>query len=365
MTRQSKDIVLGNDSDEGFVAGRRAVEANNEDMLDLLLEHMAPIHWVKRSRVDDLSTIQRAVQVNPAWLTKFNLHSLNDVKAVSSEAKSDLSLETVLLMMLDLDDMDNREKYKELWNEYEKQDAKAASIFIRKCLQRKHVALASTMLHKYASSIDVEPYVDLLDASIEYDNPGFFKSAQETLPKGASIISYILNSEKDWPLDIFLKSEHEITRDEFRHILYRDSIPETILSKILQKGVHLYDGAYIRRQLPEEKFALFLQSGFFPAVETLFQLQCRGAPMLCTEPCAYKFVGVSTLADLAVMLIRNRLILSQNKSLQFICAKLKYQDKTLPKQVQEQLLKPFRAEHMEFIRDIHDRFVESLYSHRT
>ena len=280
----------------GHNACRIVVERGDEQMFDMLLPFLLPEHFVFNSELDGLSAIQRAVDLNPKWYTKFNVPSITDLPVLNSEAKlalspiaehllmlekGDMSPETVYLMLLDLEDMDNGEKYEALWKDFLTQDAKAVSTFILKCLKRKFQKLAWKMLVTRTSSLSASKLSNFMDrgfplfrdnAGLDPRNPGF------------------------------------------------------------------------------EKFRLLLQAGFFPFLEKMFlQKAPRSVPVyhFGGRRCVLEDNDVPKLEKLAAMQVRQTLITSQKKSLQFVCKTLL--GDTVPDKFKQGIVQPHTKAEMQYM----------------
>ena len=385
----------------GRNACRFVVERRDEQMFDVLLPFLLPEHFVERSKLDGLSAIQRAVQLNPEWYSKFNVPFMNDapfipLKVESEEEseeereeereaerkqreaerkhreaereareeweeerrervsmlKRETSPETVYLMMLDLEDMDNGEKYEALWKDFLQQDAEALSTFILKCLKRDFRKLAWKMLRARTSSINRKCLVELLKAAMECDFPDFFIDALEVLPKGVSIVCEILESGKKRYLDIFLDMKREFTLFDSINIVGSDSISKNTLSDIMDRGLPLFsDNRGLIPRFPGfDKFCLLLQAGFFPNEEKLFLQRAPGSVFVRfgRPDIVLDDDDVPTLQTLAVNQIRQALICSQKKSMQFVCKSL-LGDVQIPQIFKPLLVQPYTKAQMQLI----------------
>ena len=351
----------------GHNACRIVVERGDEQMFDMLLPFLLPEHFVFNSELDGLSAIQRAVDLNPKWYTKFNVPSITDLPVLNSEAKlalspiaehllmlekGDMSPETVYLMLLDLEDMDNGEKYEALWKDFLKQDAEALSTFILKCLKRDFRKLAWKMLRARTSSINRKCLVELLKAAMECDFPDFFIDALEVLPKGVSIVCEILESGKKRYLDIFLDMKREFTLFDSINIVGSDSISKNTLSDIMDRGLPLFsDNRGLIPRFPGfDKFCLLLQAGFFPNEEKLFLQRAPGSVFVRfgRPDIVLDDDDVPTLQTLAVNQIRQALICSQKKSMQFVCKSL-LGDVRIPQILKPSLVQPYTKAQMQLI----------------
>ena len=288
-------LELSDTDDNGHNACRIVVERGDEHMFDMLLPFLLPEHFVEKSELDGLSAIQRAVDLNPKWYTKFNVPSITDVPSINSETKSamsplaesllllekgDMSPETVYLMMLDLEDMDNTEKYEALWKDFLTQEAEAVSTFILKCLKRKFRKLAWKMLVTRTSSLS------------------------------ASTLSNFMN--RGFPL-------------------FSDN-----------------EGLIIRNF---EKFCLLLQAGFFPFAEKLFLQKATRSPLVFHFGRRHRVLednDVPTLQTLAVIQIRQALISSQKKSLQFV-RKTLLGDVRIPEEFKQWIVQPHTEPEMQLM----------------
>ena len=231
-----RNELLSKEDARGFNAGRVAVENNNEEMLDLLLQFMTHFQLTERAECDGMCLVQRAVQVNPGWFAKFTSD-----KPVTKIEKQEI--QTILSILVEVEDIDNEEKYQQLWHDigeiFQTMDVKAAAGFIGKSLAKLHVNMPLRLLETCSSSLrDPELLVELVRISIEFENESFFKQILKSLPKSLDIFYLVLEGKKFF-IQNFFESGGSLTRDHFEFCVHQDAILYWDLADILTKDKFL------------------------------------------------------------------------------------------------------------------------------
>ena len=340
FTISVRNELLCHENDRGFNAGRMAVENNNEEMLDLLLQYMTHFQLTKRAECDGMCVIQRAVQLKPAWFAKFKSD-----KPVTKIEKQEI--QTMLHMLVEVEDIDNEEKYQQLWQDigevFRTMHLKAAAGFIGKSLAQLHVNMPLRLFETCCSSLkDPELLVELVRISIEFENESFFKHILRNVPKYLDIFPLVLEGKKFF-IQYFFESGRSLTRDDFQFCVHRNAILYWDLADILAKD-KFFEPVKIPKYISARKFGVLLEAGFFLDLEK--QLN-RDSPFVNLGDSRCK--GVPHLAALAVTTVREQLLLVHKKNLKHLSQHLLLD---LPDVVRDQIACPFT-----------DRQVKRIWEH--
>lgn len=351
-TEDLKDRLLKEEAPAGFNAGRLAVERNDELMIDLLLQHMTHFHITNSFVSDGMSVFTRAVQINPDWFAKFE--------------NVDTCENLLTLLVLEVDDLDNEKKYCELWNKFTTifQGEARVSTLICKILRKRHRKLALKMLQEYGGTMKAPLLKGLLQKSVQLGNMDFFQQALNILPQCESVLDSILfgvlsrdnfralnemNEDRSRVraacLDILFDSGRELTVEDINRLAGPDISADTV-QQFLANGqfceVFFQHGLEVGPSLTKEKFALFVDAGFFTAYEKSFN-NCLNQ-VLNTEDPLMSPTDVPLLAALALVKVRQNILRQHMKNIFFVferglCS-------FLPNVLQRQIQHPFSDDQM-------------------
>ena len=335
-TEEHKDKLLKATTKGGFNAGHIAVDRKNETMIDLLLQYMSRSHVANAHNSDGKSFFAKAVQVNPDWYAKF--------------IRFDTSESLYSMLVLQVDDIDNHKKYSQLWNEFKTISVGCAFTFIDKVLYTNRKSLAMHMLEAYQSTLPAAQLKALLRRSVRVGNHEFFVQVLNTLPNGESVLPCFLDgssrSTQEAFLDLFFDSGRELTLREFP-LLALPAISAQRVKKVLARGqffeqcMHCCPGC--APSMSHEKFALFVDAGFFMAHEKSFATvyNKKGEK---GEDSSFSNADVPLLAALALIKIRRHLLLTQKKNLVYLFERGPFPH--LPDMVVSQIQHPLSKEQM-------------------
>lgn len=312
-TEDMRDRLLKEKTSAGFNAGRLAVERNDENMLDLLLQYMSHFHVTKLLSSDRMSVFTRAVQVNPGWFSKFQ----------------NVDTRELLFMRLasQVDDLDNQEKYCQLWNEFTTISTRYAHAFMDKLLRKRHKTLASWIFNVHGRSLKTWCLKQLLWRAMEQENHCFFKQALDILPEGEHLfhVRKLGGTAGVNPkfIEIFFDSGREITEWDI-HMLAAPAIPSESVEAFLVRGLFFecffHRGLRVGGWVSRKKFALFLEAGFFTAYENIFATIVNREEKNTEADHSYaaSTTDAPLLASLALSRVRLNLLQTHRKNITYI-----------------------------------------------
>ena len=312
-----RNKLLWKENDQGFIAGRIAVENGDEEMFDLLLRYMTNFHLTLNAISDDMCVAQRAVQLHPAWFAKF---------------KSDM-----LPLIVEVDDIDNEEKYEQLWRDIgevlQAMPLKNVCWFIGKSLAKMHVNMPLRLLETFSSSLkdDRRVFAELVKISIQVENKSFFKQMLKSLPENFSVFFLVCEGKKFF-IKYFFESGCSLTWQDFQFCVHRIAILFLDLAKILAKD-KFFAHVKVPRDISIHKFGVLLEAGFFLELEKQYN---QDSPLVHLGDSGCK--GVPLLAELAVTKVRELLLLVHRKNLKFLSKNLL---SGFPNVVHDQIANPF------------------------
>ena len=334
-TQEHKNKLLKATTKGGFNAGHVAVDRKNEKMIDLLLQYMSRSHVANAQNSDGKSFFAKAVQGNPDWYAKF--------------IRFDFRESLYSMLVLQVDDIDNHKKYSQLWNEFKTISVGCAFTLIDKILYTNRKSLAMHMLEAYQSTLSAAQLKALLRRSVRVGNHEFFVQVLNTLPKGESVLPCFLDGSSRSTqafLDLFFDSGRELTLREFP-LLALPAISAQRVKQVLARGqffeqcMHCCPGC--APSMSHEKFALFVDAGFFMAHEKSFatvfnKKEEKG------EDSSFSNADVPLLAALALIKIRRHVLLTQKKNLVYLFEQGRFPH--LPDVVVSQIQHPLSKEQM-------------------
>ena len=313
-----KTLLLKSKTLAGYGPARVAIEVNDENMLDIILQHVDPEHFLQETdAMDGKSDFVRAIEKNPDWFSKF-IHFDDD-------------LSNILFQAICVADIDDQIKYKNLWKRFTaclQEDQDRAYLFIRKAIRKRKRNLSLHWWNTFGQDIAPEFMFDLMEASVKYGNVPLFQGVLPRLTSNSGILSCIASNGQSEMLSIFLKSEPKLTCHDLQSAC-QSRVKLSDLSAIMNTGILLKDLA-LPKQPNLEKWAAFLNAGFFIETEKKFALigpktQAFVHDMLC-------------LASLAVIQVRENLLSGFQKNLEVVCRE-KLSD--LPEVMRNQIQRPY------------------------
>ena len=238
------------------------------------------------------------------------------------------------------------------------------SAFIGTIIRKGHRKLASKMLQEYGASMKAPLLKGLLQKSVQVGNVDFFQQALNILPLRESVLDCILHGVlsrdifeqmnemnghrsrvKAACLDILFESGRELTVEDVNR-LAGPAISADTVERFLANGqfceVFFQHGLEVRPSLTKEKFALFVDAGFFTAHEKSFN-NCL-SQLLSTEDPLMSPRDVPLLAALALVKVRGNILRQHKKNILFVfdqglCS-------FLPNVLQRQIQHPFSDDQM-------------------
>ena len=334
--------LLSKEKIGGFNAARLAVENKDEKMMDLLVQYMTYSQLTKTATCDGLCVIQRAAQVNPSWFEKFKSHHPEPRIKRKEE-------ETMLSMMIEVEDIDNQEKYPELWERFQMMSLATAVSFIKKSLTKCHVMLPLKMLEKFGSSIQFQNPVDLevlVRLSVQFKNEGFFEETLKLLAKDVSIFHWVVKGKQSF-IDIFFASGRSITLKDVDFCIHSRAVGSWDVRYVLEKDPFFCENIKVPGCVSTCKFAQLLEAGFFMKLEKIF---LRSSP-LAKLPGSQLPLGVPTLGALGTVAYRDCLLVQHKKNLRYLS---QHELSDLPDLVRNQITGPFTKAEAAKIRELFD-----------
>ena len=175
-----KELLRSKCETTGKDALQTAIELKNETMIDVLLPHIDQNRFWEHKAADNKTDFERAVEINPQWLfTKFLL--LGE------------PLEVVLIRALDIHDLDNEEKFIQIWELFKNVSSNQLRYLIQRASVKGHKQLCAYLWNECNQYLNADHVYDLLESAIITKNDRLFLII---LPK-------FLNMSQKMPLRIF------------------------------------------------------------------------------------------------------------------------------------------------------------------